>query len=93
MRSQVSHSFADSASRVLTWSADSLTATPDPPAFYGTVEFAEGGRLMMDFTEVPPSGVQVGTRMRMVFRAKEIDKARGFTPYFWKAAPAESKET
>jgi len=26
--------------------------------------------------------------MRMVFRVKEVDSARGFTRYFWKATPA-----
>jgi hypothetical protein len=33
-------------------------------------------------------GVEVGTPMRMVFRAKDHDPVRGFTRYFWKAAPA-----
>jgi hydroxymethylglutaryl-CoA synthase len=52
------------------------------------VQFAEGGRMMVDFTDVDVGGVEVGMPMRMVFRVKEVDPARGFTKYFWKAAPA-----
>ena len=85
---QEPHSFAESLGRVATWSADSLTYTPDPPAYYGMVDFEGGGRLTMDFTGVGPEGVEVGTPMRMVFRAKDHDPLRGFTRYFWKAAPA-----
>jgi 3-hydroxy-3-methylglutaryl CoA synthase len=85
---QQPHSFAESRGRVATWSADSLTYTPDPPAYYGMVDFEEGGRLTMDFTGVGAQGVEVGTPMRMVFRAKDHDPVRGFTRYFWKAAPA-----
>jgi hydroxymethylglutaryl-CoA synthase len=85
--SQQPHSFADSRGRVVTWSADSLTYTPDPPAYYGMVDFEEGGRLTMDFTDVGPDGVEVGMPLRMVFRAKDHDAVRGFTRYFWKAAP------
>ena len=88
---QVPHSFAESRGRVATWSADSLTFTPDPPAYYGTVDFAEGGRLLMDFTDVDAGGVDVGTEMRMVFRLKDRDPVRGFARYFWKAAPAAAE--
>jgi hydroxymethylglutaryl-CoA synthase len=90
--SQVPYGFAESTGRVATWSADSLTFTPDPPAYYGMIDFAEGGRLLMDFTEVGPSAVDVGTEMRMVFRIKDNDPMRGFARYFWKAAPIEVEE-
>jgi hydroxymethylglutaryl-CoA synthase len=84
---QEPYSFADSTGAVATWSADRLTYTPDPPAYYGTIDFAEGGRLLMDFTDVSGEGVEVGTQMRMVFRVKDYDTMRGFARYFWKAAP------
>jgi uncharacterized OB-fold protein len=77
---------------VLSWTIDRLTYTADPPASYGMVEFDGGGRLMMDFGDVPPEGVAVGTRMRMTFRVKDRDEERGFTRYFWKAAPTELEE-
>jgi len=80
--------FANTGASIVTWSADWLTYTPDPPAHYGMVQFEGGGRMMADFTDVDPGSFDVGTKMRMVFRVREYDKARGFRKYFWKATPA-----
>ncbi len=91
--SQASHSFADSTATVVSWSADNLTYTPDPPAYYGLIDFAEGGRLLVDFTDIGRGGIEVGVQMRMVFRVKNHDRLRGFTSYFWKATPAEPERT
>ncbi len=52
------------------------------------VQFDEGGRFMADITDVEVGDVAVGMAVRMVFRIKEVDEQRGFTRYFWKAAPA-----
>src|SRR5436309_2485411 len=87
--SQDDQSFADFPARVLSWSADYLAYSPDPPAYYGMVQFDPGGRLMADFTDVDRGAVEVGMNMRMVFRVKERDAQRGFVRYFWKAAPAD----
>src|SRR5205823_5326679 len=86
--SQDEQSFADFPARVLSWSADYLTYSPDPPAYYGMVQFDPGGRLMADFTDVDRGAVEVGMNMRMVFRVKERDAQRGVVRSFWKAAPA-----
>lgn len=90
--SQAPHSYAESSARVVSATADRLTYTPDPPAHYGMVDFQEGGRLMIDFTNVKADGVAVGSPMRMVFRVKDHDRQRGYTRYFWKAAPVEPME-
>ena len=87
VKSQEDHPFADTPSNVITWSADWLTYTADPPAHYGMVQFKDGGRLLADFTDVDVGSIDVGTPMQMVFRVKEFDKNRGFRKYFWKAAP------
>jgi hydroxymethylglutaryl-CoA synthase len=89
---QVPEPFSDKKGTVASWSADSLTFSPNPPAYYGMVDFAGGGRLLMDFTNVDEGGVAVGLPMRMVLRIKDYDKHRRFTRYFWKAAPLEEKE-
>jgi len=78
---------ADRAARIISYTADSLTFTPDPPSYYGTVEFDGGGRLLCDFTDVDPEAVVVGAPVRMMFRIKAVDERRGFIKYFWKAAP------
>jgi 3-hydroxy-3-methylglutaryl CoA synthase len=80
-------SFAELEGKVLSWSADYLTYSPDPPQHYGMVTFEEGGRFLSDFTDVDIGSVDSGTKMRMVFRIKDFDERRGFRRYFWKAAP------
>jgi uncharacterized OB-fold protein len=71
---------------VVSYTADLLTYCPDPPAWYGMVQFDEGGRILIDFSEV--DAVAVGDRMRMAFRIKDQDPTRGYLRYFWKAVPA-----
>ena len=88
MHSQVDQPFSEFSGKIMSFTADNLTYCPEPPAHYGMVQFTEGGRMMVDFTEVDAGAVEVGMPMRMVFRIKEVDPARGFTKYFWKAAPA-----
>ena len=85
---QTDHPFAEMRGKVNSHTADQLTYSPDPPAICGMVQFDAGGRLMMDFTDVDMAEVSVGLPMRMVFRIKDYDSQRGFTRYFWKAAPA-----
>lgn len=85
---QEPYSFAETTGRINSYTADRLTYTPDPPACYGMIQFTEGGRWMMDFTDVDDSALDVGKEMRMMFRIKDVDPQRGFRRYFWKAAPA-----
>ena len=85
--SQDAEPFAGRRASVMSYTADVLTYCPDPPAYYGMIEFDGGGRMMADFTDIEDGTVDVGTPMRMVFRIKDVDAARGFVRYFWKAAP------
>jgi len=89
--SQDDHPFAETPATVQSWTADNLTYAVEPPQHFGMVVFEEGGRLMADLTDVDVGGVEVGMSMRMMFRVKEYDKQRGFTRYFWKAAPDFTK--
>ncbi|HEX3918994.1 MAG TPA: OB-fold domain-containing protein [Caulobacteraceae bacterium] len=84
---QEDYPLADRLARILTHTADSLTYSPDPPSYYGAVEFEEGGRMTVEFTDVEADDVLVGAAVRMMFRIKAVDDKRGFTKYFWKATP------
>lgn len=84
---QEPYDFSDKKATILSWSADFLTFSMDPPQHYGMVTFEEGGRLLMDFTDVDQGTVDLGDAMRMVFRIKDFDDRRGFRRYFWKATP------
>jgi hydroxymethylglutaryl-CoA synthase len=83
---QAPHRLADSPGRVKSFTEDWQAYAARPPYFYGNVEFAEGGNLLMEFTDVEPGELAVGDAVRFVFRIKDEDRARGFRRYFWKAA-------
>jgi hydroxymethylglutaryl-CoA synthase len=84
---QDDYPLADRSARVISYTADNLTFTPEPPSFYGGIEFEGGGRMMAEFVDLDASGVEVGMPVRMVFRIKATDERRHFTKYFWKAVP------
>jgi 3-hydroxy-3-methylglutaryl CoA synthase len=88
---QEDYEFADQIGKIATWSSDLLTYSLDPPAHYGMIEFEKGGRFMADFTDHETGKVEVGMPVQMVFRIKNVDLARGFTRYFWKAKPIQTK--
>lgn len=85
---QEDYPFAERRARILTYTADSLTFSPDPPQYYGMIEFDEGGRMMAEIVDADAEEVAVGAPLKMMFRIKSIDEDRGFTKYFWKAVPA-----
>ena len=86
--SQEPYAMAGLECSVMSFTADSLVYSPDPPGYYGMITFPEGGRFMADFTDCDKEQVKVGTKMRMTFRMRDNDTMRGgFKRYFWKAAP------
>lgn len=89
---QEGYRFADRNAFIQSWTADNLTYTPDPPQHFGMVVFREGGRLMMDFTDVDPGELRTEMGVRLVFRIKDFDERRGFPRYFWKATPDQPIE-
>lgn len=84
---QEDYPLADLPATITTYTADSLTYTPTPPNYYGTIDFEGGGRMMAEFTDVDASDVEVGRKVGMMFRIKAMDEARDFVRYFWKAVP------
>ncbi|MEP3483796.1 MAG: 3-oxoacyl-[acyl-carrier-protein] synthase III C-terminal domain-containing protein [Sneathiella sp.] len=91
---QEDYPFADKLGTMNSYTADRLTFSPDPPAYYGMIQFEEGGRLMSDFTDIDPNEeLTVGMNMKMMFRIKDYDHKRGFRRYFWKATPVDADAT
>lgn len=86
---QEDYPLAERLARVVTFTADSLTYSPDPPGCYGLIDFAGGGRMTVEYGDVAAIDLFVGREMRMVFRIKAVDEMRGFTKYFWKAVPLD----
>jgi 3-hydroxy-3-methylglutaryl CoA synthase len=85
--SQDPFGFSEQQGTVLSWSADFLTYSMNPPNHYGMITFADGGRFMADITDVEQGQIDSGTKVRMMFRVKDTDEKRGFKRYFWKAVP------
>jgi uncharacterized OB-fold protein len=81
-------SLADRPARVLSHTSDFLAYTPAPPFQFGHIDFEGGGRVLMEFADTDPDELRVGLPLRMVYRVKDLDAARGFRRYFWKATPA-----
>lgn len=79
---------ADEIGKIISITADRLNFTPDPPFNFGLVQFGNGARVMMEFTDAGPDRFKVGDLVRMRLRIKSLDRKRGFRTYFWKAAPA-----
>jgi hydroxymethylglutaryl-CoA synthase len=88
--SQDDYVFSERTGKVISYTADGLTYSPDPPTYFGMVQVDGGGRMLMDFTEVDPASMDVGLPVKMVFRIKDADPNRGFVRYFWKAAPTRA---
>ncbi|MEA3132325.1 MAG: hypothetical protein QOG17_171 [Gammaproteobacteria bacterium] len=80
-------SLADQPARVFTYTADWLSYYPSPPMYVGFVDFDIGARVLMEIVDVGETGLQVGSPLKMVYRVKDVDKARGYPRYFWKATP------
>jgi hydroxymethylglutaryl-CoA synthase len=85
---QVPHRLADTRGRVKSFTEDWQAYAARPPYLYGNVEFAEGGNLLMEFTDVESGELKVNDEVRFVYRIKDDDRARGFRRYFWKATTA-----
>jgi 3-hydroxy-3-methylglutaryl CoA synthase/uncharacterized OB-fold protein len=80
-------SLASEGASVASFTADWLQFSPAPPFYFGLVNFDNGARVLMEYVDVDPGLLKVGTRLRMVYRIKSIDNARHNSRYFWKAVP------
>lgn len=80
---------ADEPAALQSLTADRLNFTPDPPFWFGLVQFDNKARVLMELTDAGDSGFAVGDRLTMRLRIKSHDRRRGMRTYFWKAAPVQ----
>jgi hydroxymethylglutaryl-CoA synthase len=86
---QTEYRLADSTGRIKSFTEDWQAYSPRPPLIYGNVEFAEGGNLLMEMSDVTPGQLVAGAKVRFAFRIKDRDTLRGYRRYFWKAVPLQ----
>lgn len=85
-------SLIDEPARVLTFTADWLSYYQAPPMYVGFMQFDNGARMLTEMVDVGPAGIDVGTPLRLTYRIKDRDTARGYNRYFWKATPVVASE-
>jgi len=85
------YEFADRSAKIMTYTADYLAFSVDPPAKYGMIQFEDGGRFFADFADCELEDIFVGQPVSLSFRKRYADAERGFTGYFWKAVPYGEK--
>jgi 3-hydroxy-3-methylglutaryl CoA synthase len=77
--------FADTSSRVATYTLDHLAYSLQPPVVAAFVDYEGGGRFSCELTDVDPQEVAIGNHLEMTFR--RLFTAQGVHNYFWKARP------
>jgi len=86
------YEFSEKPAKVVTWTADMLAVSWEPPVCYGIIQYDEGGRMLVEFTDCEQKDIKVGMPVRMSFRTKYYDKDRsGYQGYFWKAVPLKEE--
>lgn len=75
--------------KIVSFTSDWLSFKGAPPFCFGLVQFDNGARVLMEFSDFAPEQLQVGAAIRPVYRRKEVDTGRHYHSYFWKAAPAQ----
>jgi 3-hydroxy-3-methylglutaryl CoA synthase/uncharacterized OB-fold protein len=86
---------ADEQGTVVTFTVDRLAYSPSPPVVFAVVDFAGGGRLPVELTDIladidEHAELRVGGRVEMTFR--RLFTADGVHNYFWKARPVRDAD-
>jgi uncharacterized OB-fold protein len=74
---------ADAMGTIATFTVDRLAYSPSPPVVFAVVDFAGGGRLPVELTDVDIDRVRIGAEVELTFR--KLFTADGIHNYFWKA--------
>ena len=77
--------YSDADCKIATYTLDYLAYSMQPPVVAAVVDFAKGGRINCQMTDVDPNQVAIGNELEMTFR--KMYTAGGVHNYFWKARP------
>lgn len=78
--------FADRPAKIFNATSNTLTSSLQRPVPHGYIEFEGGGRININWTDCEPGDLDIGDPVRMTLRV-QWQEERGFTAYWWKAAP------
>ena len=77
--------FSDKRAKVVTYTVDYMSPSPDPPAVLAVLNFDGGGRIFLMMTDKDAGEVHIGMNVRVSFR--KLFSAEGIHNYFWKGVP------
>ena len=79
------YKFSDKKATLFSYAIDQLMPTLNPPGVNGVIDFAGGGRMIVELTDCDANKVKVGMPVEMTYR--KMFTSRGINNYFWKAKP------
>jgi uncharacterized OB-fold protein len=80
-----SYRFSDKQGKLVTFTADYMTPTPDPPVVLSVVNVDGGGRLFVTMTDKDENELKIGMPLEFTFR--KLFSMDGIHNYFWKSMP------
>ncbi|MFC2068773.1 OB-fold domain-containing protein [Chloroflexota bacterium] len=80
-----SYLFSDKKGKLVTFTADYMTPTPDPPVVLTVVNVDGGGRLFLTMTDKDENEINIGMPLELTFR--KLFSMDGIHNYFWKSMP------
>jgi 3-hydroxy-3-methylglutaryl CoA synthase len=80
-----SYLFSDKRGKVVTYTVDYMSPSPDPPVVLAVLNFEGGGRMFLMMTDKDVDQVTIGMKVQVSFR--KLFSAEGIHNYFWKCVP------
>jgi hydroxymethylglutaryl-CoA synthase len=80
-----SYLFSNKKARVVTYTADYMSPSPDSPAVVAVLNFEGGGRMFLTMTDKDVDQVKIGMKVEVSFR--KLFFTEGIHNYFWKCVP------
>jgi 3-hydroxy-3-methylglutaryl CoA synthase len=77
--------FVGKNARIVTYTSDYLTVSPDPPATFVVIDFEGGGRMITELVDYHLDKLSVGMEVEMTFR--HLYEAGNIHNYTWKVRP------
>lgn len=77
--------FSNKKAKVITYTVDYMSPSPDPPAVVAVLNFEGGGRMFLTMTDKEVDQVKIGMEAGVSFR--KLFSTEGIHNYFWKCVP------
>jgi hydroxymethylglutaryl-CoA synthase len=80
-----SYLFSNKKAKVITYTVDYMSPSPDPPVVVAVLNFEGGGRMFLTMTDKEVDQIKIGMKVEVSFR--KLFFSEGIHNYFWKCVP------